>query len=110
MVGGPPGSLVGVQNHHESRGFVWKAMASLGRPCRRRESRADNGRAVPTMGESCRRWESCADDGRAVQMCLDGRGAPGRTWCRREGRGAAGMDVASPGWTWHIQNRPNKVR
>ena len=38
---------------------------------------------------------------------LDGRGAagkdvvpPGWTWRRRDGRGVAGMDVASPGWTW----------
>ena len=37
----------------------------------------------------------------------EGRGAagkdvvpPGRTWCRREGRGAAGKDVVPPGRTW----------
>ena len=57
-------------------------------------------RAMELFGKSWRRWVSCG----VVVMDLEW---PGWTWCRRDGRGAAGMDVAS---SWRPCGRPETLR
>ena len=78
--------------------------------CRGRERRADVGRGSARSSEGLQRPQRVGTVAKIDGVAGMDVASPGWTWRRRDGRGVAGMDVASPGWTCHIQNRPNKVR